>query len=138
MTLIRLLPLTIIPVLIYNVLFVLLGAADVDAALRVPLFSLTMPSGGAWALTWADLLIFLALAALFVEVIKSTSSSSVVMLEHMIGMAVFIVCLVEFMVVRKASHSIFFLLTIAALVDVVAGYTISMRAARRQIGIGAA
>jgi hypothetical protein len=47
--------------------------------------------------------------------------------------AVFIVALVEFLIVREAGTAVFLILTTICLIDVVAGYTVSIRTARRDI-----
>ncbi len=51
-------------------------------------------------------------------------------------MLVFVVCLVEFIVVKQAATSVFFLIMVATLIDVIAGYTIGIRVARRDLNIG--
>ena len=38
--------------------------------------------------------------------------------------------------VQQAAHSVFFLILVAALIDVIAGYTIGIRVARRDLNIG--
>ena len=52
-------------------------------------------------------------------------------------MIVFIAILVEFLIVPQAATSVFFLVLVAALIDVIAGYTIGIRVARRDLNIGA-
>jgi hypothetical protein len=52
-------------------------------------------------------------------------------------MVVFIAILVEFLMVPQAATSVFFLILMSALIDVVAGYTIGIRVARRDLNIGA-
>jgi hypothetical protein len=55
----------------------------------------------------------------------------------MLAMALFIVMLVEFLMVERAGTSTFFLLLIIALVDVLVGFTISVRTSQRQVEIQA-
>ena len=52
-------------------------------------------------------------------------------------MLVFIACIVEFLVVSAAATSVFFFVMVGALIDVVAGFTIGIRVARRDLTIGA-
>jgi hypothetical protein len=52
-------------------------------------------------------------------------------------MALFIVMLIEFLLVRQAGTSTFFLLTMIALVDVLAGFIVSIRSSQRQVEIDA-
>jgi hypothetical protein len=51
-------------------------------------------------------------------------------------MIVFIACLVEFLIVPQAATSVFFFIMTATLVDVVAGFMIGIRTARRDLNIG--
>ena len=50
-------------------------------------------------------------------------------------MALFIVMLIEFLLVRQAGTSTFFLLTMISLVDVLAGFIVSIRSSQRQVEI---
>jgi hypothetical protein len=51
----------------------------------------------------------------------------------------FVVCLIEFLVVRQAATSEFFFILVVTLIDVIAGFSITIRAARRDFGgLGAA
>jgi uncharacterized membrane protein YobD (UPF0266 family) len=52
-----------------------------------------------------------------------------------LSMALFIAVLVEFLLVREAATSTFFLLVAIALVDVLAGFVVVIRSSRRQIEI---
>ena len=49
-------------------------------------------------------------------------------------MLVFVVALIEFIVLPGFATSAFFLITMMALVDVMAGFTVSIVTARRDIG----
>ena len=52
------------------------------------------------------------------------------------SMLVFVACLVEFLLVDKAFTSVFFLVMISTLIDVIAGYTIGIQVAKRDLSIG--
>ena len=67
---------------------------------------------------------------------KATYTSGTSLLDHGLSMLVFVVCLIEFLMVRQAQTSVFFFITVATLIDVIAGYTIGIRVARRDIGFG--
>jgi hypothetical protein len=54
-------------------------------------------------------------------------------LDHLFSTIVFIAFLVEFLIVPGASTSIFFLLMIMALIDVMAGFSVSIRSAGRDV-----
>jgi hypothetical protein len=127
------LPLTVIPLILYNIL-VLLGI-DLNASLVGE--GIRMMSGGLWKLTWGDLIILAALVILFVEIVKATYTGTASMIDHGLSMVVFIVSLVQFLIVPQAATSVFFIVMMACLIDVVAGFTIGIRVAKRDIGFGA-
>jgi hypothetical protein len=133
----RVIPLIVISFIVYN-LVVLFGAADATAEviLGKHVFSITMPSGAAWVFSVGDLIILLTMGFLFAELIKSTYTSSTQMVDHGLSMIVFIACLVEFLLVQRATSSVFFFIMTAALIDVVAGALIGIRTARRDLNIG--
>lgn len=126
----RALPLMVISFIMYNVT-VMVGADPVATLSRnvlpVPLMTTTL-----W-LTWGDLLILLTMGLLFVELMKATSTAGASLLDHGLSMMVFVACLVEFLLVKAAGTAVFFFITVAALIDVMAGYTIGMRVARRDM-----
>jgi len=130
----RNIPLLIIPFIIFN-----LGLTGIisDAAGTDPwamaILSVPMMSGGTWVLTLGDLLILIALVLLFVEMVKATRTSNASVVDHLLSTFVFVAFLVEFLLVRGAAHSVFFILMVIALFDVLAGFSISLRAAGRDI-----
>jgi hypothetical protein len=81
--------------------------------------------------------ILLTLIVLFAELVKATYTS-VSLVDHGLSMMVFVACIVEFLVVNQAATSVFFLVMVASLIDVVAGFTIGIRVARRDLSIGGA
>ncbi len=140
---IRSLPLMIFAFIFYNAVVLLGIAGDTGTAegiLRTEIFSLPSIRGGestvSWSFNWGDLILLLTLLLLFVEILKATYTSTASLLDHGLSMLVFIACLVEFLLVDAAFTSVFFLIMVATLIDVVAGYTIGIRVARRDIGFG--
>lgn len=126
-------PLMIIPFILYN-----LGLAGVFGSgeagpWSMEIFSIPMMSGGNWTMTLADLLIVIALVLLFVEVIKSTRTSNASVIDHLLSTFVFVAFLVEFLLIDGAATSLFFVLMALALFDVLSGFTVSIRAAGRDI-----
>ena len=132
----RSLPLLIFAFVIYNVIVLFGGSGTPDEILRQAILQLPMISGVSWTLTVGDSLTLLILILLFVEIVKSTYTSSASLLDHGLSMLVFVACLIEFLVVKQAATSVFFILMVATLIDVVAGYTIGIRVARRDLAIG--
>ena len=125
-------PLMIVPFILYNL--GLAGAfGDITDPWRAQVFSLSMLSGGVWTMSLADLLVLFALAILFVEILKATRTSNASVLDHLLSTFVFVLFLVEFLLVERAASSLFFILMTVALVDVLAGFVISLRAASRDV-----
>lgn len=132
----RALPLIVISFILYNVIVLFSGSQQADTILRDVLFTLPMVGGARWAFSMGDLLILVTMFLLFFELIKATYTSSASLLDHGLSMLVFIACLVEFLLVEKAATSVFFFIMVATLIDVVAGFMIGIRTARRDLNIG--
>ena len=134
-------PLLLIPVVIYNVyawsLLTGVNAVDADLALRSALITINMPSGGVWGIGVGDLLVFFSLALLFFELLKSTSSRKVAIVNHALSMIVFVICLVEFLLIRGFATSTFFLITTMVMLDVLAGFIVTIISARKDLEFGA-
>jgi len=102
------------------------GSAFMDAVL---------PSEAELFLTFGDIFVILGLVALFFEIIKSARLGPGTVVDHMLSTAVFIVALIIFLLVPAFGTSAFLLLTVIALIDVVAGYTVSIFSARRDYSV---
>jgi hypothetical protein len=132
----RALPLVALPLILYNVMLTFAGGAA-DDFFRQQLFSIVMIKGATWVFTRGDLIVMLTFLVLFVELIKATYTATSSLVDHGLSMMVFIACLVEFLIVSGAATSVFFFVMLGALIDVVAGFTIGIRVARRDLSIGA-
>ena len=130
----RAIPLIIIAFIMYNAV-VLVGGADSVAMLRREVLPIPLMTTMLW-LTWGDMLILLTMGLLFIELMKSTYTSTASLLDHALSMLVFVACLIEFLLVKSAGTAVFFFITVATLVDVIAGYSIGIRTARRDFSIG--
>src|SRR3569623_1248681 len=125
-------PLLVIPFILFNILaFTLFGGQPNGWANQ--LFQIRMVSGIEWSLTWGDLMLVIGLVCLFFEVLKSTNTGRSSLVEHMLSTALFVVFLIEFLLVGAAASSVFFLLMMMSLVDVVAGFSISITGAGRDV-----
>jgi hypothetical protein len=100
------------------------------------IFSAEMPSGGIFSLSAGNAFVILGLVALFFEMMKAARVRAGTVLDHMFSTAVFIVALIEFLLVPYCSTASFFILMCMALADVVAGFTISIFSARRDLSLG--
>lgn len=127
-------PLLVLPLLAYNlVVFTLFGGDPRNWG--AGMFTVPMPSGMPWAVSAGDFLLVVGIICLFIEVLKSTNSARASIAEHMLSMVVFVLFLVEFLLVGAASSSVFFLLMVMSLIDVVAGFTVSITSAHRDVSM---
>jgi len=124
-------PLLVIPFILYNI--GLASSTEATAFWREEVFSVPMMSGGVWSMTWADVLIAISVVLLFIEIMKSTRTSNRSIIDHVLSMFVFVAFLVEFLLVRDAANSLFFTLMLLALVDVLAGFSVTIRSAGRDV-----
>ncbi|HVX71815.1 MAG TPA: hypothetical protein VHB19_03330 [Devosia sp.] len=125
-------PLLFIPWVLYNLLaFTMFGGQP--SGWTNQLFQIRMVSGTEWSLTWGDLMLLIGIICLFFEVLKSTNTGRSSLVEHMLSTVLFIVFLIEFILAGAAASSTFFLLMAMSLVDVVAGFSISITGAGRDV-----
>lgn len=127
-------PLLLIPFVLYNIFAFIFGVTDWTH----PFTSVPIISGGKWAIAPGDLLIAFSILVLFVEILKSTRIGTRSLIDHMLSMLLFIAMIVEFLLVERAATSTYFLLLVIAFVDVLGGFTVSIRTAQRDIGIESA
>jgi uncharacterized membrane protein len=129
-------PLMLIPFILYNLAMIGAFGGGGTASLETIVTSVNMMSGATWTMSLGDLFIVIALIILFLEIFKATRRSSVALLDHLFSMALFVVFLVEFLLVQGAATQIFFILMLISLVDVIAGFTVSIKSASRDVAIG--
>ncbi len=132
------LPLMVLPVLAYNLLALALGglkAPDAAARLGARIVNIPMASRTDWPLSLGDLFVAGSLVVLFVELLKAASSRHAAVINHSLSMVLFIACLVEFLLFPAFATSTFFLLTLMVLLDVLAGFIITLAAERREIDV---
>jgi hypothetical protein len=123
-------PLLVIPVLAY-VTFAGAGA-DFDTSR----FTVTLPSLGLWQIALGDILLAVGLGLLFFEIVKATRTGGASVVDHAFSMMVFVACLILFLIWDRAATSTFFLLMLMAMIDVIAGFSVTINAARRDYSVG--
>ncbi len=97
--------------------------------------ALALPSGSLVALTTGDLLVSAGLVLLYVEIFKATRSGVGAILDHVLSVAVFIICLLQLLLLPAMATAPFAVLTLMTLIDVVAGFTVTISAARRDFAV---
>ncbi len=130
------LPLLIVPFILYNLgLAGFFGSGVNGDPWASEIFSIGMMSGGVFSMTLGDLMIVIGLVFFFIEILKSTRTSNASVIDHLLSTFVFVAFLVEFLLVKGAAHSVFFTLMIITLIDVLAGFSVSIRAAGRDVNL---
>jgi hypothetical protein len=98
------------------------------------LLKFTMTSGQAMRLDGGDIVVLSGLLLLYFEIFKATRTSNASILDHIASLAVFVVALVEFLLLPRFAHGAFLALLLMALIDVIAGFTVTITSARRDFG----
>lgn len=127
-------PLMAIALVVYNGVTFGLGSAGFTWDDAV--FSINMMSGAPWVMKMSDLMLAFGLFLLFFEILKATRVGRLSIVDHLLSTLVLIVFVVEFLLIPGASTSVFFLLMLMALVDVMAGFSVSIRSATRDVSLG--
>ena len=124
-------PLLAVLWLAYNAMLVVGDTAVLERIV----WSSVLPSGAPWTMRGGDVFVTLGLVVLYVEMLKATRTGTASVIEHSLSVLVFVAFLIEFIVVPGAGTPTFMILTVMAFLDVVAGFSISIFAARRDLAI---
>jgi hypothetical protein len=126
----RVVPLLAFPLAVFVLLALALGASWTSFVF----FEADMFSGAHWLVSYGDAFIFATLLVLFVEIVKSVNTGATEILNHGLSMLVAVACTILFVTTSAFTNSTFFLLTSMSFIDVVAGFVITIVAARRDFG----
>ena len=120
-------PLLLIPLAIYNIIVWLMPSVSFTETLstKVPLVS-----GVEWAITLGDILLALSVVLLWLEVMKGARSGAKFLTDHLLSLVVFAAAAAEFVLWPKFGNSIYFLLTLLALVEFLSGISLHTRRGR--------
>jgi hypothetical protein len=127
------LPVPVFVLLAYNAL--VLPGGNPAATLTATVMSLALASGAAFILTVGELLLLIGVLALFIEIVKATRGSMVSAVDHALSALVFVAYLIEFLLVKSAGTGVFLVLTLMSFLDLIAGFTVTIGAARRDLTI---
>jgi hypothetical protein len=130
-------PLLAIPVVIYNFFAITLiaggKAAGASDAMNKAIMTVPMPRNAQWAISGGDLIILLALIMLFFELLKATNNNKIAIINHSLSMILFIIALVEFLLIPAFATSTFFLIVVMTVLDVLAGFIVTIVASRKEV-----
>jgi hypothetical protein len=139
MQLSRILPAVLLPWLVYHGLVVVFHAefaADPVALLNRAVLLVPLMGGTTWTISIGDIVVALTVATGFIEVLKSSSIARGQMLDYVLSAVLFAAVLIEFLYYPWAQTSVFFFMVLALFLDLIIGYTIGVRVARRDLAIG--
>jgi hypothetical protein len=122
-------PMLLIPVAIYHMIALLTPGVQWTS----PATSIHMVSGAQWAVTFGDMLIMLALLLLYGEIFKATRLAARSIVDHVLSFGLFVAMLVEFILWAPFATSTYAILIIISLVDVIGGFTVTIRTAQRDL-----
>ncbi|MEL6287398.1 MAG: hypothetical protein AAFQ42_09570 [Pseudomonadota bacterium] len=132
---IRAMPMLVLSLILYNIVAFFFGDPSAPHAIfREELFAISMPLGGLWSFSWGDLILAFSLVMLGIEVVKSTYTRGSGLADQALSIVLLVAFLVEFLLVREANTSVFFLIFMMSMIDVIAGAIIGIRTARRDFG----
>ena len=123
-------PLLIIPFALYNMIAFLLTLEFSTRLFDVPLLS-----GRSMPVSTGDVLVLMGVLLLYIEILKATRLSSKAIMDHVLSMIVFLAMTIEFIAVQRAATSTFLILVALSFVDVIGGFTITIRTAQRDIAL---
>jgi hypothetical protein len=133
MQILRFIPLFGVMFIAYNAIMLFSDVFTVNAGLlTIPMMARETPL----VLTASEVFSMLGVVLLYFEILKSTRTSQATIVEHGLSTVVLLACVVEFIVVPGAGTAAFMMLTLLALLDLVAGFTITIVASRRDFAVG--
>lgn len=121
-------PLLLIPFALYNMIAFLLNLAFSET-----LFGVTLISGARLAVSTGDMLVVIGVLLLYVEIVKATQFGSKAIIDHVLSLVLLIAMALEFLTVQRAATSTFLVLTVLSFVDVIGGFSITIRTAQRDV-----
>ena len=124
-------PVLAVVVAAYNFV-VVLGSRAVGRAVGDVIREVTLPSGAIWPITLGDVFIVTALVLVLIE-FASLGSGRASVVNHALSAIVFMICVAELLFVRGCGTAEFALMTLIVGLDVVAGYSLTARLARRNL-----
>lgn len=125
------LPLMALVIIAYNLIVFLTGMT-----MTTEVATITLISQAEWQIVVGDVLLFFGFVLLFLELVSATRTGTSTIINHGLSMLVLLVGLVEFIVLPQFGTSVFFLIVLLSLFDVIAGFTVTITSARRDFSVG--
>jgi hypothetical protein len=117
----------------YNIVIFLPADPETGSMIESVVFEFRLISGAMVKMSLNTICIIVGLHCLYFEILRASRSTASTIINHTLSMVVFIVFLVEFIVVKSAGSAAFLVMTVMSLFVVIAGFTVSISTARRDI-----
>ncbi len=134
MSIFKYIPLFLYLLVAYLITFFIQGNEAITT-LSSSIYQVTLFSGAVFSLTWNGVFLTLGILCLFIEIIKSTRTNNASIIDHMLSALVFIAFLVVFIIKPAAATEAFFVVMLMSLIDVIAGFSITITSARKDFGM---
>ncbi|MEL7029070.1 MAG: hypothetical protein AAGL49_07620 [Pseudomonadota bacterium] len=125
------LPLLALPMLVYAIVAIVRDASVFEQNL----YTVNMMSGDLWAISIGDMFVIVSLMLLFIEILRATQTHASSIINHALSMVVFIAAILLFVMMPGFGSSTFFIFTMMTLLDVMAGFIVTIVSARRDFGV---
>lgn len=129
----RAIPLLLFPAILYGAVAMPMEPGAIRASLDQIFLSIHLPSGADFTVTRGHALTMLAAGLLFIEVIKSTSTSTASLVENGLAFVVFIVAFIFFLLNPAFGTIEFALIMAMMLIDFMAGFVVMTISSRRDV-----
>ncbi|HCR48229.1 MAG TPA: hypothetical protein PLL64_00840 [Rhodothermales bacterium] len=107
-----------------------------DQALDTVVLDVSLISGARFILDLGHLLLMVGVVVLYFEIIKATRTTTASVVDHGLSTIIFVVFLIEFITVSACGNATFLAIAVMSLVDVVAGFTVTISSAKRDLSLG--
>lgn len=120
----------------FPLLVIVVGLANAIAFMGnggfdVAWLTFTLPSDATLTITGGHALVLLGLVLLYGEVFKATRTGNASIIDHVLSLLVFVIALLEFLLVAGLGNAYFLAIAVMTLIDVIAGFTVTISSARR-------
>lgn len=129
----RAIPLLVFPAILYAAVAMTMEHSAIRASLDQIFLALNLPSGATFTVTRGHALTLLAAGMLFIEVVKSTSTSTASLVENGLAFVVFVIAFIFFLLNPAFGTIEFALIMVMMLIDFMAGFVVMTISARRDV-----
>lgn len=134
MSILRFIPVMVLPALIYGLVAFVFGGAD-PAWTQQEAFSVTMASGEVWRVTMDTIFLAFALLCFFAELLRTALPTRASLWTNLLLACAMVPCLLLFILVKGFATDLFFLICLMMLLDFLLDSAILVFTSRRTVEI---